>query len=258
MAPASGVLTSWMKTRRGLLDYNPPLLPRWLRLSGAGPLRRPLLFLGAELRTVIYVDGFNLYFRALKNKTYNCKWLDIRAACVAMLSQENEIVGVKYFTARVSATKADPNKALHQQIYIRALQHVTPNLDVIYGQFATHQVEKNLVTPINGIRRAAVYETTEKGSDVNLAVHMVTDAWRNIYDCAVIVSGDSDLAEAIRLVKTYHQKKVVGVIAPGKTGMSRELAKESDFIRAMSTTCLLNSQMPNPIPNTSVHKPSDW
>jgi len=139
-----------------------------------------------------------------------------------MLSHENEVVGVKYFTARVSATKSDPYKAVHQQLYIRALQQITPNLEVIYGQFATHQVEKNLVTPINGIRPATVYETTEKGSDANLAVHVVSDAWRNIYDCAVIVSGDSDLAEAIRLVKGYHPKKVVGVIAPGKTGMSKE------------------------------------
>ena len=210
------------------------------------------------MRTVIYVDGFNLYFRALKNQTYPCKWLDIQAACIKLLSRENVVVGMKYFTARVSATKRDPNKALHQQIYIRALRQVTPNFEVIYGQFATHEVEKTLFTPINGMRRAKVYETTEKGSDVNLAVHMVNDAWRNKFDCAVLLSGDSDLAEAIRLIKANHSKKVVGVISASKTGMSKELVKECSFMRAMSRNLIANSQMLNPIPNSNISKPVDW
>lgn len=210
------------------------------------------------MRTVIYVDGFNLYFRALKSQSYKCKWLDIQAACTALLSAENEVVGLKYFTARVSGTVRDPHKATHQQLYIRALRQVTPNFEVVYGQFATHEVEKSLVTPINGTRRVKVYETTEKGSDVNLAVHMLNDAWQNKYDCAVLVSGDSDLAEAVRLVKTNHRKKIVGVISASKSGMSRELVKECNFIRALTPTLIANSQMPDPIPNSTIRKPSDW
>ena len=46
-----------------------------------------------------------------------------------------------------------------------------------------------------------VYKTEEKGSDVNLALHVLNDAWLDQYDCAVIVSNDSDLAESLRLVK---------------------------------------------------------
>jgi hypothetical protein len=47
---------------------------------GAGSLRRPLLFLGAcQVRTSIYIDGFNLYYRALKGTPY--KWLDVKKAC---------------------------------------------------------------------------------------------------------------------------------------------------------------------------------
>ena len=52
-----------------------------------------------------------------------------------------------------------------------------------------------------------VIKTEEKGSDVNLAVHLLNDAWLNKYECAVIVSNDSDMAEAMRLVKAHHPQK---------------------------------------------------
>lgn len=58
-----------------------------------------------------------------------------------------------------------------------------------------------------------IIKTEEKGSDVNLAVHLLNDGWLDAYDCAVVVSNDSDLAEAMRLVKArkanwpYHARQ---------------------------------------------------
>lgn len=207
------------------------------------------------MRTSIYVDGFNLYFGALKGTPY--KWLDIQALCAALLNAENEITSIKYFTAYVSGTPQNQKRALDQQIYVRALRRMTPKLEVITGQFSTHEVTKKLVTPINGQRHAVVYETTEKGSDVNLAVHLVNDSWLNTFDCAVVISGDSDLAESINLVRKHHPKKAVGVIAPGKRSMSKKLIYASSFVRAVSTTVLAASQFPNHIPGTNIFKPTD-
>jgi uncharacterized LabA/DUF88 family protein len=208
------------------------------------------------LRTTIYVDGFNLYFGALKRTPY--KWLDIQAMCAAMLSAQNEITCIKYFTAYVSGTPQDPQRGIDQQIYVRALRRMTPCVEVITGQFATHEVMKKLVTPLGGQNHALVYETTEKGSDVNLAVHLVNDAWLNTYDCAVVVSGDSDLAESINLVRKHHKKKAVGVFAPGKRGMSKKLIYASSFVRSISTAVLAASQFPSHIPGSTLFKPADW
>ena len=208
------------------------------------------------MRTSIYVDGFNLYFGALKNTPY--KWLDINAMCQMLLKPENQITCIKYFTAYVSATPQNPQRPLDQQVYVRALRRMTPCVEVITGQFATHEVNKKLVTPVNGKRHALVYETTEKGSDVNLAVHLVNDAWLNAYDCAVVISGDSDLAESINLVRKHHKKKAVGVFSPGKRSMSKKLIYASSFIRAISTTTLAASQFPAHIPGTNLFKPVDW
>lgn len=208
------------------------------------------------MRTSIYVDGFNLYFGALKRT--NFKWLDIMSLCSNLLQPHNKIDSIKYFTAHVSGTAHDPHKPIHQQLYLRALKHTTPETEIILGQFTTHKVTKKLVNPIQGIRHAEIFETTEKGSDVNLAVHLLNDAWLDKYDCAVVISGDSDLAESIRLVKSYHRQKKVGVLSPGKRSMSRELKDASDFIKAISTSALQNSQFPNVIPGTNITKPADW
>jgi uncharacterized LabA/DUF88 family protein len=66
-----------------------------------------------------------------------------------------------------------------------------------------------------------VIKTEEKGSDVNLAVHLLNDGWLDAYDCAVVVSNDSDIAEAMRLVRHHHGKRI-GLITPRKRKSSNQ------------------------------------
>ena len=206
-------------------------------------------------RTSIYVDGFNLYFGALRHTSY--KWLDLVSLCEKLLEPHNQISRVKYFTANVSPTASDPDKAIHQQSYLKALSTVTPTIEIIKGQFTTHQVTKKLVTPIGSIRHVEIYDRKEKGSDVNLAAHLLNDAWLDKFDCAIVVSADSDLAEAIRLVRRHHSTKVVGVFFPTRTN-SKELTACATFVRRITTAALAASQMPPNIAGTKVHKPADW
>ena len=53
------------------------------------------------MHTIIYIDGFNLYFGCLKEISH-CRWLDVEALA-QRLCKENDpttnIVGIKYFTA---------------------------------------------------------------------------------------------------------------------------------------------------------------
>jgi uncharacterized LabA/DUF88 family protein len=104
-----------------------------------------------------------------------------------------------------------------------------------------------------------VWKNEEKGSDVNLALHLLNDAWTDAYDCAVVVSNDPDLAESLRLVKQQN-RKMLGLITPGapvrKT--SRQLAAHADFARTIRPSALASSQLPNPIPGANIHKPSRW
>ena len=103
-----------------------------------------------------------------------------------------------------------------------------------------------------------VIKTEEKASDVNLAVHLLNDSWLDAYDCALVVTNDSDIAEAMNLVRQHHHKRI-GLATPGNRPPSRKLTAHADFsllIRDKRT--LRKSQLPDPIPGTTIRKPAAW
>ena len=207
------------------------------------------------MRTFVYVDGFNLYYGALRGTAW--KWLDLPALFSTILQSRHNILSVKYFTARVSGRPVDQSQPQRQDIYIRALQHHRPEVEVYFGHFLTNSVRMPLVRPVGNQRTAQVIKTEEKGSDVNLAVHLLNDGWLDAYDCAVVVSNDSDIVESMRLVKDQHGKRI-GLITPGTRSPSRQLLAHADFARRIRSNALRRSQLPDPIPGTTIRKPRRW
>ena len=163
------------------------------------------------MRTIVYIDGFNLYYGSLKGSGY--RWLDVAALCRRLLRPDTDIVALKYFTARVQPRAGNPQQAQRQQVYLRALE-TTPGLTIHYGHFITREAMRRLVNPPNrGPKYAEVWVTEEKGSDVNLASHLLVDGFRARYDLAVVVSNDSDLKEPVRFVRE-DLNSPVGVLNP--------------------------------------------
>ncbi len=105
---------------------------------------------------------------------------------------------------------------------------------------------------------AHVYRTEEKGSDVNLAVHLLYDAFKNNYDVAVIISNDSDLYEAIKIVKEDFGKKI-GLLNPQKFP-SKKLLPLVDFYKPIRSGVLQASPFSNNLKDEkgSFHKPKEW
>lgn len=211
------------------------------------------------MRTYIYIDGFNFYYTAVKGTPY--KWLDFMALFSKVLGSKNEILKIKYFTALVSANN-DPQRPIRQQSYIRALEAYTPQFEKYYGHFMTHEKEMPLADPMEHRRKVKVIKTEEKGSDVNLAIHLLNDAWLDKYDCALVVSNDSDLQEAVRLVRE-ERKKCIGFVkfqnpANESYRPSKELLSVVTFIKNIKMSTLKSCQLPDNIPNTRLHRPSTW
>lgn len=148
------------------------------------------------MRTNVYVDGFNLYYGAVRNTPY--RWLDIHKLC-CLLFPKNKIHCIRYFTAPVRNTPDDPSKAQRQQTFIRALETL-PNFSVHYGSFLASNVRMPLVKPTSTQRNALVVKMEEKGSDVNLASLLLVDAFRSDFEVAVVISNDSDLVLPIKIV----------------------------------------------------------
>lgn len=210
-----------------------------------------------DVRTSIYVDGFNLYYRAVKGTPY--KWLDLHALFAGVLRPSNLITRIRYFTADVSG-KRDPGAPLRQQTYLRALGH-DPKTSIHKGTFLVSTKWAALAQPpVSFVKpdpvTVFVVKTEEKGSDVNLATFLVRDAFKDEFDVAAVVSNDTDLVEPIRAVR-QETGKPVGLICPAPSP-SQSLAAVASFCRHITPARLAAAQLPDPVPGTSIRKPITW
>lgn len=211
------------------------------------------------MKTNVYIDGFNLYYGCLKGTNY--RWLDILQLCQANLPND-QINEIKYFTALVKPRPNNPQQPLHQQIYLRALATLA-NVTIIKGQFLTQQIFMPLVTPpLNGPATVKVWKTEEKGSDVNLAAHLLHDGHIGKYELAVVISNDSDLVEPIRLVIQELGLRV-GVLNPQLTNSSNpsvQLKQTASFFRYLRKSDLARCQFPTSLTdvNGQFIKPAGW
>lgn len=209
------------------------------------------------MRTRVYVDGYNLYYACLRRSPY--KWLNIHALTSALLPR-NQIDKVRYFTAQVSARPHDPDQPQRQQTYFRALGTV-PEIEIHLGHFLTHEVSMPDAVAWNAGRYRAVrvIKTEEKGSDVNLATHLLMDAVDNLFDVAIIISNDSDLKEPIAQVSRRFKKKI-GILAPEGARISRALLPLAHFIKHIRPGALAKAQFSNQMTDAvgQFQKPPNW
>jgi hypothetical protein len=202
---------------------------------------------------IVYVDGFNLYCGSLKRTPY--KWLDLERLCTGMLPNDR-VIAIRYYTARISARPGNPGAPYDQQIYLRALRTI-PNLSITYGHFLTHAVSMALsgVTPT---KRVWVDKTEEKGSDVNLAAHLVRDAFQGAFEVAALITNDSDLAEPVRIVR-QELNLPVGILNPHQQH-SAELKRVATFLKRIRQSDPIASQFPATLTDAkgAFHKPTSW
>lgn len=207
------------------------------------------------MKTFVYIDAFNLYFGAVRGTPF--KWLNIDQLCRIVLPR-HEITQIKYFTARVNARPYDPDQPTRQATYLRALATI-PNLTVYCGHLLTHTVTMPLAYPAPGQNAyVEVFKTEEKGSDVNLATQLLHDAHCNRFECAVIMSGDSDLLMPLRIVKDDLHKPV-GVVNPQHIPC-KVLQNHATFYKHIRKSALIKSQFPSTMKDAkgNFSKPGGW
>ena len=208
-------------------------------------------------RTNVYIDGFNFYYGAVRHTPY--KWLNFAELCRLLLPPSQYTINqIKYFTARVQARPTDPDQPVRQEIYLRALRTI-PALSIIFGHFLTNETSmqvagQNPRTPTY----VRVLKTEEKGSDVNLASHLVNDAHKRDFEVAVVISNDSDLVEPVRIV-TQELGLQVGILNP-HARRSRELSQYATFYKKIRPGVLSASQFPATLTDATgnFHKPPVW
>jgi uncharacterized LabA/DUF88 family protein len=220
----------------------------------------------------VYIDGFNLYYCAVKNTSY--KWLNLLTLCNILLPSL-QINRIKYFSAKVRNLQHDPNAQTRQDTYWRALKTI-PNLEIIEGDFVAWPklMPQFPLAYVNGANKppnkVQVERAEEKGSDVNLAAYLVYDNCMEEADESIVISNDSDLTNAIELV-TKHLGRPVTVVNPNRTNRVRSHPRQCSlqqdlrrvstrFVRSINSSVLRNAQFPTAITDAqgTFTKPPSW
>ncbi len=207
--------------------------------------------------TNLYIDGFNLYYRALKDTPF--RWLDLQSLAESLFPKDN-INRVHYFTARLDPRPGNPFQRLRQQTYLRALATLT-NLKTHYGVFRSGVRWRQLAEPIYGLpNRVRVLHTEEKGTDVNLATRLLVDGFDEDYEQAVIVSNDADFADAMQYVRDGLGLKVTLVNPDRRYASPTRLKNAATYVKRLWKSHLRRSQFPESLSDKVgvIRKPAGW
>ncbi len=207
--------------------------------------------------TNLYIDGFNLYYRALKDTPY--RWLDLRRLAETLFPQDS-INRVSYFTARLDARPGNPYQRQRQQAYLRALVTL-PGFDAYYGVFRSGVKRRSLAEPVTGLPSyVLVRDSEEKGSDVNLATRLLVDGFNGEYEQAVVVSNDADFAGAMRYVRDDLGLRVTLVNPDPRNSSPRDLADAATYVKRLWKSHLRRSLLPDTLTDGigTITKPAGW
>lgn len=241
------------------------------------------------MRVGVYIDGFNLYYGGRTEcgpGTSGWRWLDVRALVAARLPVAwtgARVSRAVYCTARVSGID-DPTSPLDQDRYLRALE-ISGAVDHIeYGNFVARVRRSPLATEgrkgrprivasqwpvmVKDSARIDVPDARfvvshlhreEKGSDVNVATHLLSDIFRSDVDAAVVVSNDSDLKLPIALAR---DQVPVGIVTPSRQRLAGDLMfHPGDGVGGhwqanLDAGAFRSHQLPDPV--GPVAKPAGW
>jgi uncharacterized LabA/DUF88 family protein len=139
-------------------------------------------------RISIFIDGSNLYYSL---RHLGISRIDFQKMIDA-LKRGRLLVMVFYYNAPLDIS-IDSKKYWEQQKFFDALRRI-PGFIVVLCRLRKHK------------KSDGTFEFDVKGDDVHLATDMISGAYENLYDTALIVSGDEDFVPAIRKVQKLGKK----------------------------------------------------
>lgn len=202
-------------------------------------------------RVIAYVDGFNLYFGLKQSGFRRYYWLDVAKLAQHMLKPDQKLVETHYFTARIRDNGRNKQDRKRQNNYLEALAQ--QRVRCTFG----HYLEKT--------RKCRSCQNTwpdyeEKMTDVNIAIELLSDAFDDRFDVALILSGDSDLTTPIRRIRQRFPHKRIIVAFPPKR-YSNELKRCASGFFTIGEDKLRISQLPETITKPdgfTLTRPASW
>lgn len=209
-------------------------------------------------RTIVYIDGYNLYHGLLDLYGRKYSWLDLsRFASLLLSDTRQQLVGVKYFTSQAPGNTAS---AQRQQSYWKALE-TCPLLEKHEGRYRSKPMRCSRCGVDEAECRACgekLMFRNEKRTDVNIATHLVRDACREAFDVAILVGGDTDLVAPVEFV-TSLKKRMVVAFPPKRENDEMRRAATGSFV--LTEKKFKEAQFPEVVtvaPGATVTRPAKW
>lgn len=163
-------------------------------------------------RLMVYIDGFNLYNGIHDWSSRRYLWLDL-VELARSFRPDQRLVGVRYFTAPVLDNRGAQSRQGH---YMDALRSKYPRLlEIIEGRYQTKMKQCRAC--------GATWKSyEEKETDVNLATRILMDASAGACDTILVITGDSDVAPAVRAAQLANKRLFIAAAFPPER-YSREL-----------------------------------
>jgi uncharacterized LabA/DUF88 family protein len=197
------------------------------------------------LRAALYVDGFNLYHALDDLRDHRLKWLSLHALGQTIIRRKTETLDkVVYFSAYAHFRSVrDPSVVARHRDYIAALQ--STGVEIVLGNF-----KRKPRVCLNCHARWDSHE--EKETDVNIAVQLVADAFRDVYDVAYVISADTDLVPAMKCVRSVGGqsgvlKEIIAVFPPMQNRNVSSIIQSSDRQIRLNKNHIANARLPNTI-----------
>lgn len=244
------------------------------------------------MRVGVYVDAYNLYYGARQccgRGTAGWRWLDVRGLVESVIATQGawsdaRVERIVYCTARVDAV-TNPAAHADQDVYLHAIKRSSSVDWIEYGNYVA-RTKVGLVAVDHPTTRRPVVQTSgwplmvrdsdgvpvtdaqfmvrylhmeEKGSDVNVASHLLLDVLSGAVEAAVVVSNDSDLAFPVRRAR---ERVPVGMVNPrggnfaGSLTGNRKDGVGRHWWWKLTKATYLGHQLPDPVAGQT--KPAGW
>lgn len=199
-----------------------------------------------------YVDGFNFYY-AIKERSPKghlpLGWCDFAKLSEKIIDSRGELTVIKYFTASVQDFPKHEFEPGRQDTWLRAARTI-PKLAVVEGFFV-------------GKKHGTVASRrSEKATDVNIAVTLVLDGAKHVYDRAILITGDYDQMPAVATVANELYKSVEVWIPPGQN-----IGRWGEFddhprvsVHRLTATLLRGTRLPDRLSDVKgpIEPPDEW
>lgn len=209
-------------------------------------------------RTAFLIDGFNLYHSAIEAARptggHGTKWLNVRALCESYLhlaGGQAVLAAIYYFSALATHLEAsDPGVTRRHRAFLDCLRSTGVTIELSRFKQKTVRCSRCGNT---------ILRHEEKETDVAIAARLLETYQSDECDTAIILSGDTDLAPAVRTVQRLFPDKTTGFAFPfGRK--NKELAQLVPLSFQISRKQYLNHQFPPAvtIAGRTIKKPQAW